>query len=77
MAVWAYSISMNAPSQVELTQVSGAGTKQRPEDYVVHWHSSFGLVVIEVRQGQVFVNGDLVRPAATPPAGSTTADSAR
>lgn len=26
------------------------------------WHGAFGLVVVEVRQGHVYVNGDWVEP---------------
>ena len=37
----------------------------------VHWQSAFGLIIIETRGGQVFVNGDLVQPASeTEPKGS-------
>lgn len=27
------------------------------------WHSRFGTIEVEVRDGQVYVNGDWVRPA--------------
>jgi len=54
---------MDAPSQAELDSLRAASERMGVADSVVHWHSAFGLVVIEVRSGQVFVNGDLVEPA--------------
>jgi hypothetical protein len=32
-------------------------------DSVVHWQSAFGLIIIETRGDQVFVNGARVQPA--------------
>jgi hypothetical protein len=52
---------MDAPSHQELQSLRQAGGVQ--EDYVVHWRSAFGLIVIEVRGGETFVNGDKVVPA--------------
>jgi hypothetical protein len=38
--------------------VEAAEPRQPGEaDVTLHWQSSFGLIVIEVRKGQVFVNG--------------------
>lgn len=59
-----YSIAMDAPSQEELESIRAAG-QSSPSDSVVHWQSAFGLVIIEVRDGRVFVNGDLVEPVGT------------
>ena len=58
---------MNAPSATELKLVRQAEEVRAPAalpgDYVVHWRSSFGDIVIEARGEQVFVNGELVQPA--------------
>lgn len=32
------------------------------------WESRFGQMLIETRDGQVYVNGELVEPAVRPPA---------
>jgi hypothetical protein len=40
--------------------VRTATADPQPGDFVVHWQSSFGVIVIEVRGGHVYVNGDLV-----------------
>lgn len=53
---------MDAPSQQELHSLLAAGRPPQG-DLVVHWRSAFGLIIIETRGGQVFVNGDPVRPA--------------
>lgn len=37
----------------------------QPEKSLV-WRSAFGDVLIEVRSGRVYVNGDLVEPAGGP-----------
>lgn len=61
-----YSIDMSAPSTAELHRVLQAAELEAAwtsDDYVVHWHSSFGVIIIEVRAGQVFVNGEVVLPA--------------
>jgi hypothetical protein len=63
----AYSIGMDAPSQEEL-DVLRAAAHASGADSVVHWHSAFGLTMIETRGGQVFVNADPVRPANLGPA---------
>ena len=55
---------MEAPSEVELQQVRSASLAQVPGDVVVHWQSSFGLIIIEARGDRTYVNGDLVEPAA-------------
>ena len=55
---------MEAPSEIELQQVRAATAARPPGDVVVHWHAAFGLIVLEVRSGQVYVNGDLVEPAS-------------
>lgn len=62
-------ISMSAPSLAELNPVreAGVGTAPWPRDCVIHWQSAFGLIVIETRGDQVFVNGDPVRPAKPGP----------
>lgn len=52
---------MEAPSPVELREVESASTGAQPS-VSVHWQSRFGLIVIEVRQGRAYVNGDLVEP---------------
>jgi hypothetical protein len=49
---------MDAPSHQELESLRQAGAE--PGDYVVQWQSAFGLIVIEVRGGETFVNGDKV-----------------
>jgi hypothetical protein len=54
---------MDAPSQEELSSLRAAAARTPAADPVVHWHSAFGLIVIEVIGEQVFVNGDLVQPA--------------
>lgn len=53
---------MDAPSQEELNSLQTAGRTPQG-DSVVHWQSAFGLIIIEVRHGQVFVNGEPVQPA--------------
>lgn len=55
---------MEAPSKIELQEVRSASLGAEVGDVVVRWQSSFGLITIEVRQGQVYVNGALVEPAA-------------
>lgn len=59
--------SMYAPSLAELSLVQEAGTGLVPwaGDFAIHWQSSFGVITIEVCDGQVYVNGDLVQPAAS------------
>ena len=52
---------MEPPSHAELAEVKAA-SGSTAGDVVVQWHSSFGLITIEVRQGQVYVNGALVQP---------------
>lgn len=52
---------MEAPSAAELKLLAASADRQAGE-VVVHWQSPFGLIVIEVRSGQVYVNGDLVEP---------------
>jgi hypothetical protein len=47
------------PSQPELA-LAAEGVQR----YV--WESKFGEMLIEVREGRIFVNGSLVVPAATP-----------
>ena len=57
---------MNKPSASELRhvrQAAGLSTSPAPGDYVVEWFSSFGVILIEVRGEQVFVNGEPVQPA--------------
>lgn len=54
---------MEGPSEVELQQVRSASLGAHAGDVLVHWQSAFGLIVIEVRQGQTYVNGDLVELA--------------
>lgn len=55
---------MDAPSQVELTQIRAASASvgTNSGEMTVHWQSAFGLIVIEVRGGDVFVNGQRVVP---------------
>lgn len=60
---------MEAPSEVELRQVRSASLAPVVGDVVVHWQSRFGLITIEVRGGQTYVNGDLVEPAVALEAG--------
>jgi len=48
-------------SNAEMQEVWSAEEVGR-NDVVVHWQSAFGLVVIEVRDGVVYVNGDPVEP---------------
>ena len=55
---------MEAPFEVVLQQVRSASLAQVPGDVVVHWQSSFGLIIIGVREGRTYVNGDLVEPTA-------------
>ena len=52
---------MEAPSAAELKLLAASADGQAGE-VVMHWQSAFGLIVIEVRSGQVYVNGDLVEP---------------
>jgi hypothetical protein len=52
---------MEAPSDAELAQVKAA-SGSAAGDVIVHWQSGFGLITIEVRQGQVYVDGALVQP---------------
>lgn len=54
---------MEAPSKAELNQVLSASGAGQSGDVVVRWQSTFGLIVVEVRGGQVYVNGDLVERA--------------
>lgn len=56
---------MDAPSAVELDEVRAAGAVAPPGsgDVVVRWQSAYGVVLIEVRHGEVFVNGERVEPA--------------
>lgn len=51
---------MEAPSKAEMHEVLSASVGGQPGDVAVRWQSTFGLIVIEVRGGQVYVNGDLV-----------------
>ena len=53
---------MDAPSQEVMESLQSA-SRAPQADVVVHWQSAFGLIIIETRGGQVFVNGDAVRPA--------------
>lgn len=53
---------MDAPSQEELDSLRAAGLTREAE-LLVHWRSAFGLIIIETRGDQVFVNGDPVQPA--------------
>lgn len=62
---------MEAPSQAEMHEVQSAGARAQAGDVVVHWQSAFGLVVIEVREGQTYVNGDLVEPVPAPVPGNS------
>jgi hypothetical protein len=57
---------MKAPFLPELHAFHAASTGAQPGDFVVQWQSSFGLVVIEVRGEQVYVDGKLVQPAVVP-----------
>ena len=49
---------LGSSRSTERATVPNGGT-----DRVVRWQSTFGLVIIEVRGEQVFVNGDLVETA--------------
>ncbi len=59
---------MNAPLMPEVL-ATPAPTTQKPlllategvQRYV--WESRFGAILVEVRDGETFVNGDWVRPA--------------
>jgi hypothetical protein len=53
---------MDAPTQVELNgmRAASAQASSSAADVVVHWQSAFGLIVIEVRRGEMFVNGERV-----------------
>lgn len=53
---------MDAPAHQELESLRHAAGVQ---NYVVHWQSAFGLIVIEVRGGETFVNGQKVVPAVS------------
>ncbi|MCG2593000.1 hypothetical protein LZ009_09425 [Ramlibacter sp. XY19] len=55
---------MDVPSQVELNRIRAASARAGANsgDVTVHWQSTFGLIVIEVRGGEVFVNGERVEP---------------
>lgn len=46
-------------------ELISAGTGRPVGDVVVHWQSAFGLIIIEVRGGRTFVNGDLVERSTT------------
>ena len=61
--------AMKAPSKPELHQVMSAKAGSPIRDVVVHWQSAYGLIVVEVRGGQTFVNGDLVEPLNAPAGG--------
>lgn len=57
---------MDAASQDGLGSSSTTARATVPNagaDRLVRWQSAFGLVIIEVRGEQVFVNGDLVETA--------------
>lgn len=62
---------MNALSRPEVRHVH-AVTAGAPagSNYVLRWQSSFGVILIEVRDGLVFVNGDFVQPAQKPSSSS-------
>jgi hypothetical protein len=51
---------MNAAVDSEFASL--AATQQRGDLHVM-WKSQFGDILIEVKDGAVFVNGDLVEPA--------------
>lgn len=56
---------MSAPSATELEHVHQAAQGRAHAasgDYVVHWRSSYGVILIEVRAGRVYVNGEPVQP---------------
>jgi hypothetical protein len=57
---------MDGPSAVELDEVraASAGVSPGSGNMVVRWQSTYGLIVIQVRHGEVFVNGERVEPAA-------------
>jgi hypothetical protein len=61
---------MDSPSEAELHQLHEAAG-EAPGELLVQWQSAFGLIVIEVRGGHVYVNGELVELAA--PAGHDAA----
>lgn len=52
---------MDAPSQEELVSLQSAGPSPQG-DTLVHWQSAYGLIIIETRGGQVYVNGVPVEP---------------
>ena len=54
---------MDAPSPEELNSLRRAAGQTGGADTAVHWQSAFGLILIETRGGQVFVNGQFVQPA--------------
>jgi hypothetical protein len=58
---------MKTPSAAELHELRSACADGGGRDVAVHWQSAFGLIVIEVRQGRTYVNGDLVQPAPGAP----------
>jgi hypothetical protein len=67
-AVFMYSIVMSQLPQLELDSARAAEElpMRREHHKVIRWRSSFGLVLIEVRGEQVFVNGELVERAGPP-----------
>ena len=54
---------MNAGVPPELESVPEAGANST--DMTVLWHSAFGEILIEVKEGEVFVNGEKVQPAGS------------
>ena len=54
---------MDRPSQEQLDSMQAASGA--PEHRVVHWQTAFGIIIIETRGEQVFVNGELVQPAGS------------
>lgn len=54
---------MNAQSRTELQEVTVATANEAAEEYVFQWQSSFGTIIIEVRGGDIYVNGSKVERA--------------
>jgi hypothetical protein len=54
---------MDRPTQAQLQSLGEAEGRHAPPTQVVHWHSSFGLIVIETVGDTVYVNGQRVEPA--------------
>jgi len=59
-----YAMSGDNVNERQALEATAAQRAAVDPSWRCDWHSAFGLIVIEVRGGSVYVNGDKVEPAA-------------